>query len=146
MTIDRAVEKFDNLLKDVNKIMPLTVLKDGTVCYYNYVVRKNKIGLWECSQVGKKLKNNVGTFYLRSSAILAANHHKHSRVGDLELTKNMDQRYWSNYIDSLNFNSLYKKTNDEVKRDVFLWRWEQCRDRADYYRDEITYRFSHLFR
>jgi len=42
MSIDRAVDKFETLLKEVDKLMP-AVLKDGSIGYHNYVIRKNKV-------------------------------------------------------------------------------------------------------
>jgi hypothetical protein len=145
MSIDRAVDKFEKLLKEVDKLMP-AVLKDGTIGYHNYVIKKNKIGLYELIQVGKNLKNNIGSFYLKSSALIAARQHRYNRIMELAQTKDMDQRYWSNHMDAVNFKDMYKRTKDEVKRDIFLWRYEQARDRAEYYKQEITQAFTYAFR
>ena len=122
------------------------VLKDGTIGYHNYVIKKNKIGLYELIQVGKNLKNNIGSFYLKSSALIAARQHRYNRIMELAQTKDMDQRYWSNHMDAVNFKDMYKRTKDEVKRDIFLWRYEQARDRAEYYKQEITQAFTYAFR
>jgi len=145
MSIDRAVDKFEKLLKEVDKLIP-AVLKDGTIGYHNYVIKKNKIGLYELIQVGKNLKNNIGSFYLKSSALIAARQHRYNRIMELAQTKDMDQRYWSNHMDAVNFKDMYKRTKDEVKRDIFLWRYEQARDRAEYYKQEITQAFTYAFR
>lgn len=146
MTIDRAVAKFDNLLEDVPKIMPLTMLKDGSICYDNYIIKKNSNNKWDLSQFNKRYKNFIGSFNIKSTALIAANHHKHNRVMALARTKDLDQRYWANYIDSINFRKLYKNTDETIKRDVFLWRWELSRDRADNLKDEITFTFNQAFR
>jgi len=145
MSIDRAVDKFESLLKDVDKLMP-ALLKDGSIGYHNYIVKRNKIGLYELIQIGKKFKNNIGSYYLKSSALMAARQHRYNRIMELSRTKDLDQRYWSNYMDAVNFKDMYKRTKDEVKRDVFLWRYEQARDRAEYYKQEITQAFSYAFR
>lgn len=145
MSIDRAVIKFENLLRDVDKLMP-ALLKDGSIGYHNYIVKKNAIGLWDLVQIGKKFKNNIGSFYLKSSALMAARQHRYNRIMELSRTKDLDQRYWSNYMDSVNFKEMYKKTKDEVKRDIFLWRYELARDRSEHYQYEITQAFSYAFR
>lgn len=145
MSIDRAVIKFEKLLRDVDKLMP-ALLKDGSVGYHNYIVKKNTVGLWDLIQIGKKFRNNIGSFYLKSSALMAARQHRYNRIMELSRTKDLDQRYWSNYMDSVNFKEMYKRTKDEVKRDVFLWRYEQARDRSEHYKYEITQAFSYAFR
>jgi len=146
MSIDKAVKRFERLLSEVKNIMPTVVLSDGSVGYYNYVIRKNAKGQWDLLQRGKQYKNSIATFYLKTSALMAAKQHKHNRIMELSRTKDLDQRYWSNYTDSIYFKALYAHTKDEVKRDVFLWRYEQTRDRSQWYRNEITQVFNHSFR
>lgn len=145
MSIDRAVIKFETLLRDIDKIMP-AILKDGSIGYHNYIVRKNQVGLWDLIQIGKKFKNNIGSFYLKSSALMAARQHRFNRIMELSRTKDLDQRYWSSYMDSINFKEMYKRTKDEFKRDIFLWRYEQAKDRSEHYKHEITQAFTYAFR
>jgi hypothetical protein len=145
MSIDQAVIKFETLLRDVDKIIP-AVLKDGSIGYHNYIVRKNESGLWDLIQIGKKIKNNIASFYLKSSALMAAQQHRCNRIMELSRTKDLDQRYWYSYTDSINFKERYKRTKDEFKRDVFLWRYEQAKVRSEYYKEEITGAFTYLFR
>lgn len=146
MTIDKAVTKFNKLLNDVNKIMPAVILDDGSVAYNNYIIRKNKIGQWDLIQVGKRLRNNIASFYLKSSALMAAKQHRYNQIMAMHRIRDLDQRYWSSYVDSTHFKERYKHTKDEAKRDIFLWRYEQSRDRADYYKQEITQAFNYAFR
>lgn len=146
MSIDKAVKRFERLLGEVKNIMPTVILSDGSVGYYNYIIRKNKTGQWDLIQHGKRYKNSIYTFYLKSSALIAAKQHKHNRIMELSRTKDLDQRYWSNYTDSVHFKERFSKATDEVKRDVFLWRYEQSRDRSQWYRNEITQAFNHSFR
>ena len=145
MSIDRAVDRFESLLKDVDKLM-LTVLKDGSVGYHNYIVKINKVGMYDLMQIGKKFKNNIGSFYLKSSALMAARHHRYNRIMEFSSIKDLDQRYWSNHMDQINFKEMYKRTKDLTKKDIFLWRYEQARDRAEHYKQEITQAFTNSFR
>lgn len=145
MTIDKAVIKFEKLVNEVANIIP-TVLKDGSVCFHNYIIRKNKLGLWELAQIGNKYRTSIGQFYMKSSALIAAQHHKHNRIMELAKTKDLDQRYWSNFTDSEHFRIMYKRASDELKRDVFLWRWEQTRDRSELYKEQITASYNNAFR
>lgn len=146
MTIDRAVHKFEKFLSDVNKIMPAVILDDGSVCYNNYIVRKNAVGQWDLMQFGRGIKNHINSFYLKSSALMAAKHHRYNRIMGLNRIRDLDQRYWASYTDSTHFKELYKRTKDDVKRDIFLWRYEQSRDRAQHYQQQITQAFNYAFR
>jgi hypothetical protein len=145
MSIDRAVYKFESLLKDVDKLIP-AVLKDGSIGYHNYIIKRNKFGSWDLIQVGKKFRNNIESFYLKSSALIAAKHHKNNRIMELSRTKDLDNQYWFSYIDSINLNESLKRTKDEIKKDVFLWRYEQARDRSEHYKQQITQAYNYSFR
>jgi len=145
MSIDRAVNKFESLLKDVDKLIP-AVLKDGSIGYHNYLIRRNKVGSWDLIQVGKRFRNNIGTFYLKSSALMAAKHHKYNRIMELSRTKDLDNLYWFSHVDSLTLNESLKRTKDLAKKDIFLWRYEQARDRSEHYKQQITQAYNYAFR
>jgi len=146
MTIKQVAKKLEKFLEDVNDIMPLTILSDGSVAYKNYVIKKNKDSSWTLSRIQNQSKIFIEIFNLKSSALLAANYHRTNRIDLLIETKILDEHYWANYNDHLNFKELYKKTKDLVKRDLYLWRGELTRDRADYYRDKISNAFATSFR
>jgi hypothetical protein len=146
MTIKQVAKKLEKFLEDVNDIMPLTILPDGSVAYKNYVIKKNKDASWSLSRIQSQSKVFIEVFNLKSSALLAANYHRTNRIDLLIETKILDEQYWTNHNDHLNFKELYKKTKDLVKRDLYLWRGELTRDRADYYRDKISNAFATSFR
>ncbi|NBP55787.1 hypothetical protein EBU71_04470 [bacterium] len=145
MSIDRAVNKFESLLKDVDKIIP-ALLKDGSIGYQNYIIKRTKSGTYDLIQLGKRFRNNINTYYLKSSALMAAQHHKNNRIMELSRTKDLDNLYWFAHTDSLYFYESLKKTKDEFKRDVFLWRYEQARDRSEHYKQQITQAYNFAFR
>jgi len=146
MTIKQVAKKLEKFLEDVNDMMPLTILPDGSVAYKNYIIKKNKDSSWTLSRIQNQSKIFIEVFNLKSSALLAANYHRTNRIDLLIETKILDEHYWASYNDHLNFKELYKKTKDLVKRDLYLWRGELTRDRADYYRDKISNAFASSFR
>jgi hypothetical protein len=146
MTIKQVANKLEKFLEDVNDMMPLAILPDGSMAYKNYIVKKNKDASWSLSRIQNQSKIFIDDFNLKSSALLAANYHRTNRIDLLIETKILDEHYWANYNDHLNFKELYKKTKDLVKRDLYLWRGELTRDRADYYRDKISSAFATSFR
>jgi hypothetical protein len=146
MTIKQVAKKLEKFLEDVNDMMPLTILPDGSMAYKNYIIKKNKDASWTLSRIQNQSKIFIEIFNLKSSALLAADYHRTNRIDLLIETKILDEHYWANYNDYLNFKELYKKTKDLVKRDLYLWRSELTRDRADYYRDKISNAFAASFR
>ena len=146
MTIKQVAKKLEKFLEDVNDMMPLTILPDGSVSYKNYIIKKNKDSTWTLSRIQNQSKIFIDSFNLKSSALVAANYHRTNRIDLLIETKILDEHYWANYNDHLTFKELYKKTKDLVKRDLYLWRGELTRDRADYYRDKISNAFATSFR
>jgi hypothetical protein len=146
MTIKQVAKKLEKFLEDVNDMMPLTILPDGSVAYKNYIIKKNKDSSWTLSRIQNQSKIFIEVFNLKSSALLAANYHRTNRIDLLIETKILDEHYWANYNDHLTFKELYKKTKDLVKRDLYLWRGELTRDRADFYRNKISNAFATAFR
>jgi hypothetical protein len=146
MTIKQVAKKLEKFLEDVNDMMPLTILPDGSLAYKNFIIKKNKDASWTLSRIQNQSKIFIEVFNLKSSALLAANYHRTNRIDLLIEIKILDEYYWANYNDHLNFKELYKKTKDLVKRDLYLWRGELTRDRADYYRDKISNAFATSFR
>jgi hypothetical protein len=146
MTIKQVAKKLEKFLEDVNDMMPLTILPDGSVAYKNYIIKKNKDASWSLSRIQNQSKILIEVFNLKSSALLAANYHRTNRIDLLIETKILDEHYWVNYNDHLTFKELYKKTKDLVKRDLYLWRGELTRDRADFYRNKISNAFATAFR
>jgi hypothetical protein len=146
MTIKQVAKKLEKFLEDVNDMMPLTILPDGSMAYKNYIIKKNKDASWSLSRIQNQSKILIEVFNLKSSALLAANYHRTNRIDLLIETKILDEHYWVNYNDHLTFKELYKKTKDLVKRDLYLWRGELTRDRADFYRNKISNAFATAFR
>jgi len=145
MTFDLAAEKFNTWLKDINLLLPAVELDEDTIVFHNYIIKKNKLDQWDLIQVGKKLRNIIASFNLKSSALMAAKAHKNNRIMHVHRIIDLDQRYWSNYIDTVLFRERYKQTKDLVKRDIFLWRYEQSLDRVYNYKQKITSAFHAAF-
>jgi len=80
MTIKQVAKKLEKFLEDVNDIMPLTILPDGSVAYKNYVIKKNKDASWTLSRIQNQSKIFIEVFNLKSSALLAANYHRTNRI------------------------------------------------------------------
>lgn len=146
MSLNELHNKFDQISKEASKLMPLVILKDGSIGYDSYIIRKNSLNKWQVYYIKKSVKVVIDTFFQKTCAILSAYYHKHNKLKDLIENKNIDNSYWSNHFDSIWFNKLYKTTQDEVKRDIFLWRYELCQNRADIYKEKITYEFSKAFK
>jgi hypothetical protein len=145
MSIDKAVDKFDKILSGVRDSMPIVELKDGSVCFENYIIKRNNKGMYDLIQIGKRQRRNIESFYQKTSALISAKNHRKNDIMGIARIKDIDQRYWSNHSDSLLYGTLYKRTDDLVKRDIFLWRHELCRERAIQYRDQISNTFIQSF-
>ncbi|NBU68488.1 MAG: hypothetical protein EBS49_02515 [Verrucomicrobia bacterium] len=146
MSIDKAVDKFDKLLNHITDIMPLAVLKDGSIGYANYIVKKNKFGKWDLIQYSKRHRSTIDTFYQKTCALISAKLHKNNNIMGMAKTKDLDLRYWNNYSDTIIFDKLYNQTDDKAKKDTYLWRYEVCKLRADNYKQQISQQFIQSFK
>ncbi|NBR61661.1 MAG: hypothetical protein EBT86_08440 [Actinobacteria bacterium] len=145
MSIDKAAKNFEKLVDNVKTDIPV-MLKEGSIGYGNYILKRNKNDQWDLYMVGKRYKTKIDTFNLKISALMCAKEHKANRVMEMVKFKNLDQRYWASHIDSIIFDKRYKEAKDKFQRELFLWRYEVSKSRAELYKQKIIEAYSFIFR
>lgn len=142
MNFKNQAHKLEGFLEEEFKLKtPLLVLKDQTVVYKNYKIKKNSNHQWNLILDGSVL----GVFKLRAGAIIAAKCHDKTDFARLNEIKILDFQYWQHSVDEHIFHYKFDTTKDADKRDIFLARWELARDRAKVYRSKISSLFRSTF-
>lgn len=145
MSIDKAARNFEKLVNNSKTEIPV-VLKEGSIGYGNYLVKRNKNDMWDLYIVGKSYRSKIDTFNLKTSALMVAKEHKANRVMEIVKLKDLDQRYWASHMDSVIFDKRYKQSKDKLQREIFLWRYEISKDKAELYKHKIIEAYSFIFR
>lgn len=128
--------------EEVKKEIPMALLPDGSIAYKDYIIKSTKTKQF---QVIKKGGVKIDTFFLKTCALMGIDLYAKNRLSSYSEIKLLDQKYKNNIIDAEIFKYKFKNTKDPDKRDLFLWRWEITKNRANHARTEIASRFRSMF-
>lgn len=142
MNFKKQAEKLEYLLEEELKNIPLVVLSTNVLAYKKYKIKQNKQGHWVLfDQQG----DAVDFFRIKTTASLAAKFYDQTNFRKYNEVKILDGQYWNTNNDALFFEHKYKNTKDLDKRDLFMWRWELSKGRAQRYKQEISTMFKANF-
>lgn len=128
---------------DLNKSLPITVQPDGSIVYKNYYIKENKTGNWAVYNLSNR--DEVGQFFLKSCAIMAARAHSKIDFDKFNEIKLLDNKYWSNYTDTLIYENNIKTVKDFEKYCIMLTRLEHSKELAAQSKAKISRMFTWSF-
>jgi hypothetical protein len=128
---------------DLAKSLPIAIQSNGDIVYKNYFVRKLPNQNWGMFRLSTH--DLIEEFYLRTSALLGARYHNVTNIEGMLKVKRLDNRYWSNYSDSLVFEHNIKRAKDFDRYLVLLDKLEYSRQHAEHYKEEISRMFKWSF-
>lgn len=141
---DKVVKTLASQLEvEFKKSMPLAVRQDGSIIYKDYLIKAKKNGNWAVYNI--RSKDEVGEYFLKSCAILAAKAYYLTNIENFLEIKRLDNCYWSNHCDTLVFRNNLKKVKDFDRYLILLNRLEESEVQATYFKEEISKLFSRSF-
>jgi len=129
--------------QELNKSLPITVLKNGSVVYKDYAIKKNSLGNWGVYNIYNH--DCIEQFYLRTSAVMAAKAYHATKLERLYVIKQLDNKYWANFCDSQTYSHNIKTAKDFDRYLILLNKLENTQQLADHYKDEISKMFTWSF-
>ncbi len=143
MNFKKHAEKLEKIIEEeFNKKVPLLVVNKNCLLYKNFKIKKNKLENWDLQDQTGRI---IGSFKLKVNAALAAKFYDRNQMHRFEEIKNLDTKYWTNVIDCLIFREKYNKTQDIIKKDIYISRWDITKTRAEHYKLQISKLFSYNF-
>jgi hypothetical protein len=136
----RQLETF--LDEEFKSKLPIALLADGSLAYNGFIVKKNKQEQWQLSRA-KGLP--LDTFNVKSCAIIAAKLYGASRFEKYSELKILDNLYHKNNTDAVTFKQRYTTTKDLDKRDLYVARYVNAEQHANYAKAQIASKFKMLF-
>jgi hypothetical protein len=136
----RQLETF--LEEEFKQKLPIALLPDGSLAYNSFIVKRNKQDQWQLSRA-KGLP--LDTFNVKSCAIIAAKLYGASRFEKYSELKLLDELYHKNHTDAVVFKERYSTTKDNDKRDLYIARYVNAEQHADYAKAQIASKFKMLF-
>jgi hypothetical protein len=136
----RQLETF--LDEEFKSKLPIALLADGSLAYNGFIVKKNKQEQWQLSRA-KGLP--LDTFNVKSCAIIAAKLYGAERFEKYSELKILDNLYHKNNTDAVTFKQRYTTTKDLDKRDLYVARYVNAEQHANYAKAQIASKFKMLF-
>lgn len=136
-------ELAEQLQKEFDTKLPVTVLPNGDIVYKGYIVRQIASGNWGLFDVGyKELKDQ---FYLKSCALMAAKAYNNVHIEKYFEIKRLDNRYWANHCDLMIYKRNIKTAKEFERYIVLLNKLEDTEEKVKHYQEEISRMFKWSF-
>jgi hypothetical protein len=129
--------------QDLNKTLPLSIQPDGSVVYKNYLVKLNEFSNWGLYSI--QSRQQIDQYYLRTSAVMAAKAYNNTNLIKFFEIKQLDQKYWANYCDTLVYRNNIKTAKDFDRFQVLLNKLEHTEFLTEHYKEEISKMFKWSF-
>lgn len=123
--------------------LPITVLPNGNMVYKDFLVKQLQNGNWGVYHV--KTKELVQQYFLKTCALMGAKAYNHTQMTKFFEIKELDNKYWANYCDSVIFKNNIKSAKEFDRYIVLLNRLEESTSKAQFYKEEISRMFKWSF-
>ena len=129
--------------EDFKKTLPISIQPNGSIVYKNYLIKINQQGNWAIHKHG--VLDPLGTFYLKTSALMAARAYDKNDLNRMFDIERMDTDYRNNHTDSLVYANNIKKAKDFGRFMVLLNKLEYSQERTEHFKDKISKMFKWSF-
>lgn len=138
-TISELAKYFD---QELQKTLPLVILPNGALGYFNFLVKKTPDNLWGVFNV--KNKELINSYYLKSCALMSAKFYNHNQFHFCHEVKDLDSKYWMHYNDSVVFRNNIDDSPDE-RYSIIEARLSESTHKSAYYKRRISILFKTTF-
>jgi hypothetical protein len=128
---------------ELNKSMPVTVRKDGSLLYKNYVIKQNNNNNWALYYNGSN--ESVDEFYLRTCALMGAKAYQSTDLTRYFEIKRLDNKYWASYSDNQVYKKNIKTAKDSERFMILLNKLEDSEVQATHFKEAISRMFKWSF-
>lgn len=128
---------------ELNKSMPVTVRKDGSLLYKNYVIKQNNNNNWALYYDGSN--ESIDEFYLRTCALMGAKAYQSTDLTRYFEIKRLDNKYWASYSDNQVYKKNIKTAKDSERFMILLNKLEDSETQAQYFKETISRMFKWSF-
>jgi len=129
--------------EDFKKTLPIAILSNGNIVYKQYIIKSNEQGDWVITK--PSVIDPIETFYLKTSALMAAKAYDRNDLNKMFEIKQMDTEYRNNHTASLIFANNIKKAKDFGRYVVLLNKLEYSQERTEHFKEKISKMFKWSF-
>jgi hypothetical protein len=129
--------------EDLNKSMPISIQPDGSIVYKKYLIKQLANKSWGLYHI--QSRDLVETFYLKTSALLAAKAYSSTFLDRYFEIKRLDSGYWANFMQSEISRSQLKSPVDLSRYIIILNKFEDSLYETERYKTSISTMFRNSF-
>lgn len=138
--IKELAQQFES---EINSSLPVAVLSNGNMIYKDYLVKQLANGNWGIINI--KNKDLVEQYFLKTCALMAAKAYSSINMTKFVEIKELDNKYWANYSDSVIYKTNIKTAKEYERYLVLLTKLEESNRKTRFYKDEISRMFKWSF-
>lgn len=131
------------LIHEVDENLPITPLPNGAIAYKTYIIKETANGNW--TLYNAKNKAPIDQFFLKSCALMAAKAYDNANMSRYYEVKDLDNKYWASYSDTLIYRTNIKKTKSTERYLILLNKLENSDSLATHFRAKISKMFKWSF-
>jgi hypothetical protein len=128
---------------ELNKSMPVTVRKDGSLLYKNYIIKQNNNNNWALYHAGSN--EAIDEFYLKTCALMGAKAYQSTDLNRYFEIKRLDNKYWASYSDNQIYRKNIKTAKDSDRFMILLNKLEDSDAQATHFKEAISRMFKWSF-
>lgn len=128
---------------ELNKSLPITVRKDGSLLYKSFVIKQNNNNNWAIYHAGSN--DSIDEFYLKTCALMGAKAYQSTNLNRYFEIKRLDNKYWSSYSDNQVYKRNIKTAKDSERFMILLNKLEDSEAHANHFKEEISRMFKWSF-
>jgi len=128
---------------EVDANLPIKPMPDGSVVYKSYIIKETAMGNW--ALYNRSTKDLIDQFFLKTCALMAAKAYDKVNLARYYEVKDLDNKYWANYSDTLVFKANIKKTTSTERYLILLNKLENSNSLANHFRTKISKMFKWSF-
>lgn len=143
MNLKKQAKQLEYFLeKEIPQTALLTELSDGSLAYLDFVITKNKNGNWGLRRASGV--DQLDSFKLKSSAVIAASFYSRNKFKNYNELKLLDDSFSNHFADATRYKALYKKATDHERRDIFVARFVESSQKAEYAKKQLVSHYLKL--
>lgn len=140
----RSIKKLAyDLEKELHKALSIMELPDESFIFRGVIVKQLENDNWGIIHLNTR--DIIEQFFLRTSALLAADAYSRLNLSEATTIKRLDTHYWSHTWDLIVLNASIKKIKNKEKYMIALNKLENSQIKKQFFGDQLSKRFRSAF-
>jgi hypothetical protein len=129
--------------EEFKKSLPITVLKNGSIAYNDYLIKQTTNENWGVYRINSEYL--LEEYHLKTCALLAAKAYSKTDINKFFEIKHLDNKYWANFSDLQVYKKNIKLAKEFDRFCILLNKLEDTEHKTNMYKEQISKMFKYSF-